>query len=157
MSSYRPHEFMCGLLLLCAAEYYADYFKDSHSITITLQQGKSETISGWSWQLKENQLPINSGSDWREKRQEGCCYMHIWGTLCQVPSNALGIGLGSQTYLASYLGSCHVQINSYDPAIPKINNVGKFCSCFTERILFLGISPIQFLFLLQDLNFGQIL
>lgn len=55
--------------------------------------------------------------------------MHISESLCQIPSSALGIALGSQTHLASYLGSCHVQINSCDSAILKINNEGKFCIC----------------------------
>lgn len=61
--------------------------------------------------------------------KEGCCYVHESEFLCQICSSALGIALGSQTHLASYLGRCHVQINSCDSAILKINNEGKFCIC----------------------------
>lgn len=109
-------------------------------------------LCGCSWRLKENQLPTKGSSNQGGKRQKGCC-THIPGSLRQVLSNALGTGVGAQMHLASYLGSCHVQINSYDPTVLKRSNALKFCGCFMERILFLRLLA-QFLFSLLDLSFG---
>lgn len=76
--------------------------------------------------LKENQLPTKRGSNKGDEGWGGCC------THTQSPQDfgakfQLGIGVGAEMHLASYLGSCHVQMNSYGPTALGASN-GKILS-----------------------------
>lgn len=71
--------------------------------------------------LKENQLPSKRGSNKSYKGQGGCC-THTQSHQDFGAKFQLGIGVGAEMHLASYLGSCQVQINSYGPTALGTSN-----------------------------------